>query len=84
MQEDELKTSLSQAWVAHGYNPSNLGGREQEDCSSCSSKPARVNSSRDPIPKKLITHKKVGWEAGGVAQGVGPEIKLWYHPKKKK
>jgi hypothetical protein len=36
-------------------NPSNSGGRNQEDCSS---KPAQANSSRDPILKKTITKKK--------------------------
>jgi hypothetical protein len=38
--------------VAHSYNPSYLGGRDQEDCSS---KPAWVNSTGDPILKKPIT-----------------------------
>jgi hypothetical protein len=55
--------------VAHACNPSYLGGRDQEDCSS---KPAQANSSQDPILKK--THQKK--QAGGVAQGVGPEFKL--------
>jgi hypothetical protein len=35
--------------VAHAYNTSYLGGRDQEDCGS---KPAQANSSRDPISKK--------------------------------
>jgi hypothetical protein len=35
-------------------NPSNSGGRDQKDHSS---KPARANSSRDPILKKPITKK---------------------------
>jgi hypothetical protein len=35
--------------VAHAYNPSYSGGRDQEDCGL---KPVRANSSRDPILKK--------------------------------
>jgi hypothetical protein len=35
--------------VAHAYNPSYSGGRDQEDDSS---KPAQTNSARDPISKK--------------------------------
>jgi hypothetical protein len=54
--------------VAHTYNPSNSGGRDQEDYSS---KPAQANSFLDPILKN-IHHKK---RAGRVAQGVGPEFK---------
>jgi hypothetical protein len=41
--------------VAHAYNPSNSGGRDQEDCGS---KPAQANSSGDPILKKLFIKKK--------------------------
>jgi hypothetical protein len=63
--------------VAHTYNPSYSGGRDQEDCGS---KPAQVNSSRDPISKKPIT-KKSGDD--GVAQGEGPKFKPQYHKKKK-
>jgi hypothetical protein len=37
---------ISQALVAHSYNPSYLGGRDLEDYSS---KPAWANSSRDPF-----------------------------------
>jgi hypothetical protein len=48
---------LSRAPVAHAYNPSYSGGRDQEDCRS---KPARKNSSRDPISKKPFT--KIGLE----------------------
>jgi hypothetical protein len=58
--------------VAHVYNPSYSGSRDQEDHSS---KPAWVNSSRDPISKK---------RAGGVAHGVGLEFKPQYHKKEKK
>jgi hypothetical protein len=61
--------------VAHACNPSYSGGRNQEDHSS---KPARANSSRDPILKNL-SHKR----AGGVAQGVGPKFKPQYHKKKR-
>jgi hypothetical protein len=41
--------------VAHAYNPSYSGARDQEDLSS---KPAQANSSRDSILKILIT--KIG------------------------
>jgi hypothetical protein len=41
--------------VAHACNPSYSGGRDQEDHGS---KPARANSSRDPISKKTFT--KIG------------------------
>jgi hypothetical protein len=47
--------------VAHTYNPSYSGGRDQEDHSS---KPAQANSSQDPISKK---------GGRGVAQGIGAE-----------
>jgi hypothetical protein len=53
--------------VAHIYNPSDSGGRDQEDRGS---RPAWANSSRDPILKKT-QHKK----RAGVAQGVVPEFK---------
>jgi hypothetical protein len=66
---------FSQALVAHVCNPSYLRGREQEDHSS---KPARANSSRDPILKNP-TRKR----ADKVAQGIGPEFKPQYHKKKK-
>jgi hypothetical protein len=58
--------------MAHTYNPSYLGGRDQEDHGS---KPASGNSSQDPIKK--AHHEK----AGGVAQGVGPEFKPPYCKK---
>jgi hypothetical protein len=35
--------------VAHACNPNYSGGRDQEDCGL---KPARANSSKDPISKK--------------------------------
>jgi hypothetical protein len=65
--------------VAHIYNPSYSGGRDQEDHSS---KPVQANSLRDLILKKTITKKK----AGEVAQGIGPEFKQPQSPvlKKKK
>jgi hypothetical protein len=40
--------------VAHACNPSNSGGRDQEDHGF---KPTWVNSSGDPIEKKTITEK---------------------------
>jgi hypothetical protein len=55
--------------VAHIYNPSYSGDRDQEDCSL---KPDGANSLQDPILKKNH-HKK---RAGGVAQGIGPEFKI--------
>jgi hypothetical protein len=40
--------------MAHAYNPSNTGGRNQEDYSS---KPALANSSQDSISKTNTQHK---------------------------
>jgi hypothetical protein len=51
-----LNAEISQAPVAHAYNPSYLGGRDQEDHGL---KPAQANSLQDPISKKSITKK--GW-----------------------
>jgi hypothetical protein len=45
----------TQVLVAHVYNPSHSGGRDQEDHSS---KPAWATSSWEPILKKT-QHKKV-------------------------
>jgi hypothetical protein len=59
--------------VAHICNPSYSGSRDQEDCGS---KPARANSSRDPISKIPNTKR-----AGGVAQGVSLHFKSQYHKK---
>jgi hypothetical protein len=56
-QEVEL---LGQVQVAHARHPSYSGGRDQEDCGL---KPARENSSRDPILKKTPSQKK-GWWGG--------------------
>jgi hypothetical protein len=64
--------------VAHAYNPSCSGGRDQKDHSL---KPAWASRVQDPIYlEKNSSPKK--W-AGGVAQGVGPELKPQYHKKKK-
>jgi hypothetical protein len=68
---------MSQAQVAHAYNPSYSGGRDREDLLS---KPAQASSSGDPISKK--THYKK--RTGGVAQGIGPEFKPQYHTHTKK
>jgi hypothetical protein len=46
---------FTQAPVAHAYNPSYSGGRDQEDHGS---KPAQGNSLQDPILKNTIT--KIG------------------------
>jgi hypothetical protein len=54
--------------VAHACNPSYLGCRAQEDCSS---KPAQANSSARPYLEKTPSQKR----ASGVAQGVGSEFK---------
>jgi hypothetical protein len=62
--------------LAHDCNPSYSGGRDQEDCGS---KPAGANSLGDPISKIPNTKR-----SGGVAQGVGPEFKPWYHKKKRR
>jgi hypothetical protein len=64
--------------VAHAYNPSYSGGRDQEDHGS---KLGRANSSRDPISKKTFTKKR--GRADGVAQGEYPEFKPQYYRKKK-
>jgi hypothetical protein len=45
------------AAMAHAYNPSYSGGRDQEDRGS---KSAQANSSWDPISKKKKTHHKKG------------------------
>jgi hypothetical protein len=52
--------------VAHAYNPSYSGGRDQEDHSS---KPGgKTLTQKNPSQKS----------AGGVAQGVGPVLKKKY------
>jgi hypothetical protein len=60
--------------VAHACNPSDSGGRDQEDRGLT---PAEASSSRDPITKIPNTKR-----AGGVAHGVGPEFKHQYCKKK--
>jgi hypothetical protein len=62
--------------VAHVYNPSYSGGRNQEDRGS---KPAWANTLQDPILKKTH-HKK---RSGGVAQDVGPEFKSQYQKRER-
>jgi hypothetical protein len=62
--------------VAHAYNPSYSGSRDQEDCDL---KPAwqivlETLSQKNPPQKRT----------GGVGQGVGPEFKPQYCQKKKK
>jgi hypothetical protein len=42
--------------MAHIYNPSYPGGRDQEDQGS---KPARANSSKDPISKSPTQKKRL-------------------------
>jgi hypothetical protein len=67
----------SRAPVAHTYNPSYSGGRNQEDHGL---KSVWENSSWDSISKKPFTIK--GWLL--VAQGVGPEFKTQTAKKKTK
>jgi hypothetical protein len=47
--------TLKRAPVAHAWNPSYSGGKDQEDLSL---KPAWGNSSRDPISKRKPFMKK--------------------------
>jgi hypothetical protein len=49
-----LKTNASWVLMAHCYNPSYSGGRDQEDHSL---KPAQANSLQDPISKNPFTKK---------------------------
>jgi hypothetical protein len=73
----QVKSSrISQALVAHAWNPSYSIGRDQGDHGS---KPAQANSLGDPISKKTIT--KNSWWSGS---GVGLEFKPQYCKKKKK
>jgi hypothetical protein len=57
--------------VAYAYNPSYSGSRDKKDLSS---KQPWADSSQDPISKKPITKIR----AGGMAQGVGHELKPQY------
>jgi phage-related tail protein len=61
--------------VAHVYNPSYSGDRDQEDHSS---------KAAWGIVQETLTLKLTLKRAGGVAQGVGPEFKYQYCKKKKK
>jgi hypothetical protein len=58
--------------VPHDCNPSDSGGRNQDDHSS---KPILGKQFAWPYPKKK-NHKK---RTGGLAQDVGPEFKPQYH-----
>jgi hypothetical protein len=51
---------LAGSWLAHAWNPSYSGGRDQEDCRS---RPVLVNSWQDSISK--LPNTKKGW---GVSQ----------------
>jgi hypothetical protein len=61
------------------FTPVILASQETEISRIHSSKPARTNTSQDPMLKILNTKR-----AGGVAQGVDPEFKPQYRKKKKK
>jgi hypothetical protein len=54
-----LRINYYRALRAHACNPSYSGGTDQEDCDL---KPARANSSRDPILKN--PSQKYGWWNG--------------------
>jgi hypothetical protein len=65
--------------VAHAYNPSYSGGRDQQDHGL---KPTQANTLRPYLKKKKkINNNK---RAGGVAQGVGPDFKPSTTKKQKK
>jgi hypothetical protein len=71
---------ICQPPVAHTYNPSYSGGRDQEDCSS---KLAPANSSAKPYLKKEKKRKKTSQKrAGEVTQGVVPQFKSQYYKNK--
>jgi hypothetical protein len=54
-----IKTKQKASQVAHAYNSSYSGGRDQEDYGL---KPAQANSSQDPILKKPFPIKGlVAW-----------------------
>jgi hypothetical protein len=67
------RTRSSWALLAHAYNPSYSGGRDQD----CDSKTAWANSLRGPILKK-IHHKN---RAGGGTQVADLEFKPQYCKK---
>jgi hypothetical protein len=64
--------------VAHAYNPSYSGGRDQEDRVL---KPVWANWFMRPYLKKNPSQKNRG---GGVVQGEGPEFKPQYAKKKRR
>jgi hypothetical protein len=70
-----IKKTKNWALVAHAYNPSYSGGRDQEDLGL---KPAQAKF-RSPYLEKNPLQKR----AGGVVRGVGPEFKPQYSKKKK-
>jgi hypothetical protein len=63
--------------VAHAYNPSYSGGRDQEDRGP---KSTQANSSVRPYLEEPFKKNR----AGGVTQGGGPEFKSQYLKKTKK
>jgi hypothetical protein len=73
--EDRNKILFSWAPVAHTYNPSYSGGRDQENRSS---RPTLGKQFERPYLKKHPSQKR----AGGVAQGVGPGLKPQYCKRK--
>jgi hypothetical protein len=70
MKVHDLESLVASSWapVAHAYNPSYSGGRDQEDSGS---RLVQANSWWDLILKKPITKER----ADEVAQGVGPEFR---------
>jgi hypothetical protein len=67
---------LSWALVAHTYNPSYSGGRDQED---------RVQSQPGQVVLETLSQKNPSQKrVGRVAQGVGLEFKPQNQKKKKK
>jgi hypothetical protein len=78
--EFHLEWLSSLAPVAHAWNPSYSGGRNQEDLGL---KPASINSSQDPILKKTLTGKKRRGEADEGVPGVGRvQAPIWKKKKK--
>jgi hypothetical protein len=73
-----LKDILRQAPVAHAWNPSYSGGRDQEDHDS---KPVQANII---VPQDLSQKNTLQKRAGRVAEGVGPQFNPQLHPPKKK
>jgi hypothetical protein len=77
-----LKSPGGWILVAHTYNPSYSGGKDQD----CGLKPTWKKSLRDPISKKLNT--KPGWQSGSSsrtpAYQAESQFKSQYHQKKKK